>query len=71
MINGSYYTNALLFIVSPFYVVNCITQIHEDQKCPRINAQVEERDFFIVNLLVRIHSIIETIMVDRPCAMGV
>jgi len=31
----------------------------------------EEREFFIDNLLVRIHLIIEIILVDRPCAMGV
>ena len=30
-----------------------------------------EREFFIENLLVRIHLIIETILVDRPRAMGV
>jgi hypothetical protein len=30
-----------------------------------------EREFFIDNLLVRIHFIIEIILVDRPCAMGV
>ena len=30
-----------------------------------------EREFFIDNLLVRIHFIIEMILVDRPCAMGV
>jgi len=30
-----------------------------------------ERDFFIDNLLVRIRLIIEMILVDRPCAMGV
>ena len=34
-------------------------------------AQPAERDFFIDNLLVRIHLIIEMILVDRPCAMGV
>ena len=28
-----------------------------------------ERGFFIVNLLVQIHLIIEMILVDRPCAM--
>ena len=28
------------------------------------------REFFIDNLLVRIHLIIEMILVDRPCAMG-
>jgi len=30
-----------------------------------------ESDFFIDNLLVRILSIIEMVLVDRPCAMGV
>jgi len=30
-----------------------------------------QREFFIDNLLVRIHLIIEMILVDRPCAMGV
>ena len=30
-----------------------------------------EREFFIDNLLVRIHLMIEMILVDRPCAMGV
>ena len=29
-----------------------------------------ERDFFIDNLLVRIHLIIEMILADRSCAMG-
>ena len=28
-----------------------------------------EREFFIDNLLVRIHLIIEMILVDRPCAI--
>ena len=30
-----------------------------------------EREFFIDNLLVQIHVIIEIFLVDRPCAMGV
>jgi len=30
-----------------------------------------EREFFIDNLLVRIHLIIETILMDWPCAMEV
>jgi len=30
-----------------------------------------EREFFIDNLLVRIHLIVEIILVDRPCATGV
>ena len=31
----------------------------------------EQREFFIDNLLVRIHLIIEIILVDQPYAMGV
>ena len=30
-----------------------------------------ERDFIVDNLLVRIHLMIEKILVDRPCAVGV
>ena len=30
-----------------------------------------EREFCMDNLLVRIHFIVEIILVDRPCAMGV
>ena len=37
---------------------------------PRRGLQGTEREFFIDNLLVRIHLIIEMILVDRPCAMG-
>ena len=29
-----------------------------------------ERELFVENLLVRLHSIMEMILVDRPCAMG-
>ena len=32
---------------------------------------ITQREFFIDNLLVRIHLIIEMILVDRPCAIGV
>jgi len=34
-------------------------------------AGLVERDFFIDNLLIQIHSIIDMTSVDRPCAMGV
>ena len=37
----------------------------------RENDLPAEREFFIDNLQVRIHSIIEMVLVDRPCAMGV
>ena len=30
-----------------------------------------KREFFIENLLVRIHLIVEVILVDQPCAIGV
>jgi hypothetical protein len=36
-----------------------------------VPATRREREFFIDNLLARIHLIIEMILVDRPCAMGV
>jgi len=35
------------------------------------SGELTEREFFIDDLLVRIHLIIEMISVDRPCAMGV
>ena len=35
------------------------------------DVQERDREFFIDNLLVRIHLIIEMILVDRPRAMGV
>ena len=41
----------------------------EFQKLNR--PQQREREFFIDNLLVRIHLIIEMVSVDRPRAMGV
>jgi len=34
-------------------------------------SREKEREFFIDNLPVRIHLIIEMILVDRPCVMGV
>ena len=37
----------------------------------RAGMAVQEREFFIDNLLVRIHVIIKMTLVDRPCAMGV
>ena len=32
---------------------------------------VLEREFFVDNLLGRIHGIIKMILVDRPCVMGI
>ena len=41
----------------------------------RLPAQPKDhlfkREFFVDNLLVRIHLIIKMVSVDRPCAMGV
>ena len=36
-----------------------------------VKKKLFEREFFIDNLLVRIHHIFWIILVDRPCAMGV
>ena len=38
---------------------------------PQLFGHLPEREFFIDNLLVRIHLIIEIIVVDWPCAIGV
>ena len=35
-----------------------------------VTAAQAKREFFIGNLLVRIHLIIEMILEDRPCDMG-
>ena len=43
-------------------------RVLDDGPKPKTNP---EREFFIDNLLVQIHFIIEMILVDRPCAMGV
>ena len=46
----------------------------EDKKGKKMSESgclpTPEREFFIDSLLVRIHLIIEMILVDRPCAMG-
>ena len=39
--------------------------------CDPHASHFRERELFIDNLLFRIHIIIEMILVDRPCAMGV
>ena len=47
--------------------------------CPRVcisehwsnSGLFAEREFFVDNLMVRIHFIVKMISVDRPCAMGV
>ena len=50
----------------------CVCLEAEAQKHARSAAGIQaQREFFIDNLLVRIHFIIEMILVDRPCAMGV
>jgi hypothetical protein len=48
-----------------------------DARSKRNNVKVinfpvsKERDLLFDNLLVRIHVIIQMMLVDRPCAMGV
>ena len=41
------------------------------RRIPLDQHVLPERDFFIDNLLVRIHLIVVMILVDRPCATGV
>ena len=47
------------------HVAHCLTQVSVLALSPL------QREIFIDNLLVRIHLIIEMILVDRPRAMGV
>jgi len=37
----------------------------------KVHHRPSQREFFIDNLLVRIHFVIQMVLVDRPCAMGV
>ena len=50
----------------PLYPADTINRL-----LPRASRQFLKKEFFVDNLLVRIHLIIEIISVDRPCAMGV
>ena len=48
----------------------CPAQSLQRHLCPH-GITCREREILIVNLLVRVHWIIEMIVVERPCAMGV
>ena len=51
-----------------------ISILEELKLCGALNSEnrtVGEKEFFIENLPVRIHLIIEMILVDRACNMGV
>jgi len=43
----------------------------QPEHCVIRRERSQQREFFIDNLMVRIHLIIVMILVDRPCAMGV
>ena len=49
-------------------VMNHQVLVHEGNSPSRMSEV--EREFFINNLLVRIHLIAGMILVDRPCAVG-
>ena len=42
-----------------------------EERGSRETGKDGEREFFIDNLMVRIHLIVEMISVDRHCAMGI
>ena len=71
---------------SEFRVQGSGFRVHGGVACPLVHLEAveavenvvqpphhlhTEREIFIDNLLVRVHLIIEMILVDRPCAMGV
>ena len=43
----------------------------QHQRALKLYLKVPEREFFIGNLMVRIHLIIVMILEDRPCPVGV
>ena len=47
-----------------------VSSAHDDSVDVTVRV-FPEREFFIDNLLVRVHLIIEMILEDRPCATGV
>ena len=51
-------------------VINKFSELSRAERRSRAVVFLE-REFFIDNLLVRIHLIIEMISVDLPCAIGV
>ena len=52
--------------------LTALTLLALDGNCLTLLPQVLiDTEFFIDDLLIRIHSIIEMILVDRPCAMRV
>ena len=56
----------------PLSTASCGVHLSKEKgRAPAMLPCRSERDFFVDNLLVRIHLIIEMIPVDRPCAMGV
>ena len=53
-------------------LIYCLEKLGTDEMAAADVLLVHpQREFFIDNLLVRIHLIIEISIVDRPCGMGV
>ena len=55
--------------VQEFFITNLLRELSIDNLLTTGGGR--EKEFFIANLLVRIHLIVDIISVDRPCAKGV
>ena len=60
-----------MFIYIYICVLPCTYDSCRKRATQTVTPTLPEREFVINNLLVQIHPIIEIILVDRPCAMGV
>ena len=65
----------MIYLSICWYLDVGVAQKGDDERFDRLPRAIEalsqEREFFIDNLLVRIHLTIEMILVDRHCAMRV
>ena len=58
-------------LIAPYQAAEFYQKAGQHQRALKLYLKVPEREFFIDNLMVRIHSIIVMILEDRPCPMGV
>ena len=65
VLGGSWEVLRFLMGEAPLYPADTIQRL-----LLRASRHFLKKEFFVDNLLVRTHSLIEMNLVDRPCAMG-
>ena len=58
-------------MIWPFMLLQRLAEDSLNISACTCGSRKQEKELFVDNLLVRIHLIIEIILEDRPCAMGV